>query len=198
MLDIFIYGLGETHFAFVLTTFNKRIKLNVVNNLTLKYIAGGVAVNPELFDRYLDKLDEMMPYVVRRLHQELAQSLEEGITGNQFFVMKMINDRGQMTVSEVAEEFNVSLSAVTSLVDRLHKTGMVERRRSEDDRRVVWLELTERGRNIVGACLESRRRILRRYLDKLDEKELEFMIEVNEKIISMMRQEEKGQVSDKT
>lgn len=180
-----------------MTGFSRTDKLNLINNLILKiYCPEGLVVNPELLDRYMDKLDEMMPHIVRRMHRELARSLQEGITANQFFVMKMIADRGQMTVSEVAEAVNVSLSAVTSLVDRLCKVGMIERRRSEDDRRVVWLELTEAGREMVNVCQEGRRRVMQRYLAQLEEEELVFMIQIYEKIIAMMQQEDKGQVSD--
>ncbi len=141
----------------------------------------------ELLAKYLDKLDEMLPLFIRRLHQELADSMGNGVTANQFMVMKMINDHGQMTVSDVAEGLSVSLSAVTSQVDRLHRVGVVERRRSEDDRRVVWLELTDEGRKIVATCQAGRLRVIQRYLGQLDDKELQFMIEVYEKIISMMR-----------
>jgi len=153
-------------------------------------------LNQDLLTRYLDKLDEMMPHMVRRMHQEMTQALADGITGNQFFVMKMMADRGRMTVSEVAEGFNVSLSAVTSLVDRLCKVEMIQRRRSEDDRRVVWLELTEQGRDMVFTCQASRRRVMQRYLGQLEEGELKFMIAIYEKIISMMLREEQGQVSE--
>lgn len=146
----------------------------------------------ELLSKYLDKLDEMLPLFIRRLHQELADSMNNGVTANQFMVMKMLNDRGQMTVSDMAEGLSVSLSAVTSLVDRLHRAGMVERRRSEDDRRVVWLELTEEGRKLVATCQAGRLRVMQRYLGQLEDKELEFMVEIYEKIISMMRQEEQG------
>lgn len=149
-------------------------------------------MDQKLVSRYIDKMDELLPHMMRRMHQELAGSLKDGITANQFFVMKMLADRGQMTVSEVAEAFTVSLSAVTSLVDRLFRAGMIERRRSEDDRRVVWLELTEEGRNMVNTCMAGRRRVIRRYISRLEEKELVFLIEINEKIVSMMRQEDQG------
>jgi len=144
----------------------------------------------ELLAKYLDKLDEMLPLFIRRLHQELADSMDNGVTANQFMVMKMINDHGQMTVSDVAEGLSVSLSAVTSQVDRLHRVGVVERRRLEDDRRVVWLELTDEGRKIVETCQAGRLRVIQRYLGQLDDKELKLMIEVYEKIISIMRQDE--------
>jgi len=153
-------------------------------------------LDQKLISLYIDKLDEMMPYMVRRMHQEMAQAMADGITANQFFVMKMMTDRGRMTVSEVAESVNVSLSAVTSLVDRLCKVGMIQRRRSEDDRRVVWLEPTEQGRDMVNTCQASRRNILQRYLGHLEEKELEFIIAIYEKIISVMRREDQGQVNE--
>ena len=144
----------------------------------------------ELVACYIEKLDEMLPHMVRRMHHELAQCLQLGITANQFIVMKMIAGRGRMTVSEVAEAINVSLSAVTSLVERLHRAGMIERHRSRDDRRVVWLVLTEKGAEVVDMCKAGRQRIIQRYIGCLEEKEIKFLIEIYEKVVAMMRQED--------
>ncbi|SFR14106.1 MarR family winged helix-turn-helix transcriptional regulator [Desulfoscipio geothermicus] len=143
----------------------------------------------EVLTRYCDRLDEMLQHFLRRIHLELADVLDKGVTGNQFVVMKMICDRGRATVSEVAGDLCVSLSAVTALVDRLCRAGMVVRRRSEEDRRVVWLELTDEGRNMVNVCQEGRRRVIQRYLGRLDEADLLHMIKNYEKILSFMREE---------
>jgi DNA-binding MarR family transcriptional regulator len=71
---------------------------------------------------------------------------------------------------------------------------MVVRHRSEEDRRVVWLELTEEGRNVVQACQEGRQRLIQRYLGQLDEEEILHMIRIYEKILTLMQQEETGKV----
>ncbi|MHB1044096.1 MAG: MarR family winged helix-turn-helix transcriptional regulator, partial [Eubacteriales bacterium] len=99
----------------------------------------------EKLTRYLNRLEEVFQHMIRRLHAELAQSMVKGVTGSQFFVLKKIGDRGKLTVSEVAEDTGVSLSAITVLVDRLFKAGLVNRTRDDRDRRLVWLELTDEG-----------------------------------------------------
>ncbi|MCL2337861.1 MAG: MarR family transcriptional regulator [Firmicutes bacterium] len=144
----------------------------------------------EVFIRYCEQADELGQRFLRLMHQELAGVLDTAVTGNQFVVLKIISNRGQATVSEVAEDLSVSLSAVTASVDRLCRAGLVERRRSEKDRRVVQLELTAQGKKVVTVCQESRMRVLQRYLGCLEETELLHMINIHEKLIAVLRQED--------
>ena len=142
-------------------------------------------------DKYFARLEEVFVEMVRRLHSELAEQMVSGITGSQFFVLKKINSKGRLTVSEVADELGVSLSAITALVDRLVKAGLALRSRDEQDRRLVWLEATDKGKDILGKCIESRRKVAAKYFGKLSESDIEKLIEIYEKLLSIMRAEEK-------
>lgn len=135
----------------------------------------------------LSRLEEFFMETLRRLHLELAQHMVSGVTGGQFFVLKKINDRGSLTVSEVAGELGVSLSAITALADRLYKAGLVERRRDEKDRRLVWLELTREGRRVVGLCQEGRQKVAVKYFGQLPDEDLERLVAIFEKLIAIVR-----------
>lgn len=148
-------------------------------------------MNHEVISRYCKQLDIMMEHFIRLMHQELVGTLEEGVTGQQFTVMKIIHDRGRVTVTELADCLYVSLSAVTALVDRLCRAGMVLRQRSEEDRRVVWLELTAKGQETVAICLEGRQRVLERYFGQLSEHELLQLIAIYEKVLVLLQEEER-------
>lgn len=50
-----------------------------------------------------------------------------------------------MTVTDLAREMGVSLSAVTAAAKRMNNLGLLQRFRDKTDRRVVWLELTAEG-----------------------------------------------------
>lgn len=50
------------------------------------------------------------------------------------------------TATDVAKELSVTLGTLTTAIDKLVKKGYVERLRSEDDKRVVKLGLTKKGR----------------------------------------------------
>lgn len=142
-------------------------------------------------DKYLSRIDEFFTELVRGLHAELACQMVSGITGSQFFVLKKINAKGRLTVSEVAEELGVSLSAITALVDRLVKSGLVVRSRDDQDRRLVWLEATTQGKDVLGKCESGRRKVAMKYFGKLPEEDIEKLIEIYEKLITLMRSENK-------
>lgn len=138
----------------------------------------------------LERLDAVFQQLFRRLHARLVRSLPEGLTGSQFFALKLIFMRGKMTVSEMAEEHGVSLSAVTAMVDRLHRLGYVERQRDEADRRVVWLSLTPQGEELVRSCLAARRAVLEHYLSRLPAQDVVALVGIFEKLLAIFAQEE--------
>lgn len=56
---------------------------------------------------------------------------------------------GGVRMADLAEQILLSRSAVTRLVDRLERDGLVERRECEADKRGTFVALTERGREAV-------------------------------------------------
>jgi len=142
--------------------------------------------------RLLERLEEVALQLARRMHAKMEVSMAQGVTGSQFFVLKRIREHGQMTVSAAAEEIGVSLSAVTALVDRLVKAGLVTRRRDEDDRRLVWLEVTPQGEQALQTCLAGRKQIMEKYLGRLAEQDLEQLVNIYEKLLMIIKREEKS------
>lgn len=53
----------------------------------------------------------------------------------------MIRNRTQMTASQIAEETGLSTGAITGVVDRLEKAGYVHRKRDQNDRRLVFINV---------------------------------------------------------
>jgi DNA-binding MarR family transcriptional regulator len=77
------------------------------------------------------------------------------------------------TMSELAEEMNISLPSATSLVDRLVKSGWVERQADPDDRRIIRLAITEEGRKVCMAMKAERMRTYKFLLDAMSEEDLQ-------------------------
>ncbi len=137
------------------------------------------------------RFGEIIMEIARKLHVELDGQNVPGITGSQFFVLRQICVRGRLTVSEVAEKLGVSLSAITALVDRLVKSGLVVRSRDEKDRRLVWLEATEKGKETMRSCMEGRKKVAEKYFSKLPEEDIQKLIDIYDKILSMIKSDEK-------
>ena len=78
---------------------------------------------------------------------------------------------GLQTMSEVAEGLEVTTPAVTGLVDKLEKRGMVERVRDSQDRRVVRVRLAPHAQQLAEAHLAERRSQMRSVLATLTPEE---------------------------
>jgi DNA-binding MarR family transcriptional regulator len=80
------------------------------------------------------------------------QSSSHGtLTKQELLAIDVLGVRGPSRMGAIAEHLGVGQSAVTPLVDRLQGRGAVRRRRSETDRRVWLVELTEEGRALFEA-----------------------------------------------
>jgi DNA-binding MarR family transcriptional regulator len=84
--------------------------------------------------------------------------------------------RGPRSVSQLAEELEVSPPAATQLVDRLAEHGMVERHNDTADRRVVLVDYVPGMHEVAQHIVESRRSPLERAMRGLtDEEALAFV-----------------------
>jgi DNA-binding MarR family transcriptional regulator len=138
----------------------------------------------------LERLEITIQQLIRRVHEKMEILMAQGITGSQFFVMKKISERGKMTVSEVANEMNVSLSAITAMTDRLYKMGLIKRDRDEKDRRLVWLTITPQGGKTLQNCGMNRQEVFRKYLGGLSQEDLNSLINICDKILASIKKEQ--------
>ncbi|MFY0758277.1 MarR family transcriptional regulator [Metabacillus dongyingensis] len=79
----------------------------------------------------------------------LNELLETYLPFNEFMVLRLIREQSHQNVSQIAERLSVSSSHITSVSEKLIKKGYLNRMRAEDDRRVVYLELTETGEKVT-------------------------------------------------
>jgi DNA-binding MarR family transcriptional regulator len=97
-------------------------------------------------------------------------------------VIIVLGSRGAMTMSDLARVLNLALSTATSTMDKLVGKELVERTRVDEDRRVVQVALSEKGRKHYGAFLECQLAIGRTMLEALSPGEREIFLELMAKM----------------
>jgi DNA-binding MarR family transcriptional regulator len=85
--------------------------------------------------------------VHKRHSHELQQKFQ--ITGPQLGVLRIVAGNPRISLGELSQRIYLHISTVSSIVDRLESAGYLARVRSEEDRRVVFLSLTDRGRALA-------------------------------------------------
>jgi DNA-binding MarR family transcriptional regulator len=98
----------------------------------------------------IDRVVEMFLYIYsegRRASDEVAAKF--GLTGTQVAVVKVLYTIGEVSLSQLSEEIRRKDSTVSGIIDRLERDNIVRRERSDDDRRMVTLELTAKGKELA-------------------------------------------------
>lgn len=93
---------------------------------------------------------------------------QEGVSMTHLHAMALLERYGPLSMSSLGERLDVALSSVTGLVDRMAERGLVERIRVPDDRRVILVGLTDRGRRLLEEMDLLRSDLLSRVLARLE------------------------------
>jgi DNA-binding MarR family transcriptional regulator len=98
-----------------------------------------------------------------RAHALMLRAVRRGmpreLTLPQFDVLaQLAREPEGMTPGQLTRELLVTAGNVTGIVDRLEQLGLVQRKRVPEDRRVVRVRLTARGRRLMERVLPRHRR----------------------------------------
>ncbi|MGW6903227.1 MarR family winged helix-turn-helix transcriptional regulator [Streptomyces sp. NPDC054940] len=101
-----------------------------------------------------------------RTQCELDRALHQhGLCASDFEVLDVLADGAcAYRVQEISERVHLSQSALSRLIARLEKDGLVERGMCAEDRRGVKVALTVKGRTLHGEVLPVQRAVLTRML----------------------------------
>ncbi|WP_146390650.1 MarR family winged helix-turn-helix transcriptional regulator [Allorhodopirellula solitaria] len=107
---------------------------------------------------------------------------EHGLTLSRFNVLRSLALANRpLTCGEIGERMIQVVPAITSLVDRLEKHALVERHRCLEDRRVVHVSITQKGRQLSDAVDPSLRAMEESLLKSLTQAELKTLLGLLEK-----------------
>ena len=94
------------------------------------------------------------------------------LTNNDMHVIEAIGLGEGRNMSSIARQLNITVGSLTTAMNSLVNKKYVERHRSEEDRRVVFVKLTSKGIKAYHHHEDYHRQMTQAILDKLDEKEL--------------------------
>jgi len=143
------------------------------------------------------KIEEMLT-LIKRIMSLIKQSFESDlkkmdVTESQILVMRVLNHYGDMKVSDISRKLDLSNSMVSGIIDRLVEKKIVERKRSEKDRRIVMISLAEEYRQPVRKHLNAFAQKMRRVLSTTTEEDLDFILEGLEKLRTILEESQKSE-----
>lgn len=111
---------------------------------------------------------------------------ESELTTSQLLVLQHVSQHGKALPSEVAKSVALKQATVTVVVNKLEDAGLVTRRRDTDDRRRVWIELTDPGRAALASSPDLLQHRFVQGFESLEEWEQSMIIAALERVSALL------------
>jgi DNA-binding MarR family transcriptional regulator len=124
-----------------------------------------------------DVLDEMVFKLLKEIHKLENHDMEKfGLSWRDVHVLKYLLRRSPCRVSDIANELNMPLFAVSRLLAALSERGMITKAKNDIDRRNTHLSLTPEGARIIKQVQAHHYNLFTTNLELMEEKEATQML----------------------
>ncbi len=138
-------------------------------------------------EAFASRVTELLPQLARDMARRENNYLTKGvITPPQVWVLRQLTRQPECSMRELADAMKMGLSSVTGMVDRLVRQGLANRRRAEQDRRVVFVDITAKGRRILKEILGQHHRTVLELFGSLTAEERFAYLCILEKLVKKL------------
>jgi len=139
-------------------------------------------VNNETIQGLIDRYVSVSFQVHKRAESLIKGQIGDDLTNDQHYILRYISQSQECTSSELADAFIVNKSAITAIINRMVDRGLIQRTRDENDRRVVYLALTDEGNQLYQDCQEKIQLLVKSIITQFEESEIKNFINTYEKL----------------
>jgi len=110
-----------------------------------------------------------------RTHNDVFEKLEKniqsfGLNTSEFGVLEMLYHKGEQPVQKVAEKILVTSGTITYVINKLEKKELVVRKKCEKDKRIFYINLTEKGEKLISEIFDDHKQFIDELFNGLDNK----------------------------
>ncbi|MBP1994810.1 MarR family winged helix-turn-helix transcriptional regulator [Paenibacillus eucommiae] len=116
---------------------------------------------------YTDDFGKIWTKLTKELRMQMETGLAPTLTEGQLHVLELLIAGERMKPSDLIEFLTTTPAAITTLLDRMEKNELIARERDEKDRRVVWVNVTNKGKAECKRGMDIRDKLLNAYLSRV-------------------------------
>lgn len=130
-------------------------------------------------------LDHSIGFLLTRTARSMKRALEArlsefSLTASQYVVLELLNDEDGISLSLLGRRLYFDNPTITGIIDRLERDGLAERQRTAEDRRVINIVLTQKGRDVISKVSDIAETINRDAMTEMNrQQEAQFIASLN-------------------
>ena len=130
----------------------------------------------DAFETINDTLVNLFNEILKLEEEAIITGEFSDITNNDMHIIEAVGLSGENTMSVVAKKLGITAGSLTTSVNSLVNKKYVTRQRSDEDRRVVFLKLTDKGKRAYEHHREYHSQMTEAVISRLDEEEVPVLI----------------------
>jgi len=140
---------------------------SILNGLIYMWQIEGKKKNMKRQDS-TEKIGLLLQKIIKTLHTQGKKALmEEKLTFPQYYALSLLDKNKQYKMSTLKRELSITGAGATGIADQLIKKGLAKRERSNEDRRIVNIRITDKGKKLLESVLCRRKDFLASILKKV-------------------------------
>jgi DNA-binding MarR family transcriptional regulator len=141
------------------------------------YFGGILSMRSDTVDTVAEELLTVPPLIFRGIRRRILRTILADINLDisplHIEIMKLLEGAGTLNITEIGEKLQIARAQMTHLIDRLVDLAMVERQAGRDDRRMINVVLTDKGKTTLEERGGSIRKAFKETLACLTDEELQ-------------------------
>lgn len=116
--------------------------------------------------------------------QELITSdiASYGMRTSDFVIMETLYHKGRQTIRQIADAVLIKTGSITYVIDKLEDKGWLTRSDCKEDRRVVYIELTDEGKRVMDTIFPQHQLVIEDVFSELTEQEQDIFIDLLKRV----------------
>jgi DNA-binding MarR family transcriptional regulator len=134
-----------------------------------------------------EELLKLFYFILKKMKKEWSNQLQ-GINYSQYLILNILSRSGPQKATKLAEVTQITPGAITSATDKLVVEGYAERKGDKEDRRVVYLEITDKGKQLVESMAQEQNKVTMKFFQGLPDEDIQHLIRIYNKISDNLEQ----------
>ncbi|MDE5908697.1 MAG: MarR family transcriptional regulator [Lachnospiraceae bacterium] len=150
-------------------------------------------ISQETFQMIRDYIEE----VKELLSSDIWENIFLSCSKNEVLILWLLYQKSEVNMTEIAEYIHVPLNTATGIINRMENNGLIVRTRSQEDKRVVLIEFSEKGmaqfQNLINELMYYAMKIM----SSFTKEEMDLFYKITTKVKEILRQEKKKEETPK-
>lgn len=131
--------------------------------------------NPELKKLLMDIPTKLCRNMNNEFVKSILKDLEINFSQQHYTILKLLKENKQLYVTEIVDILSITKPQMTSLIDKLIQMGYLNRTNDINDRRKIYISLTENGKAITAKINTAIDKQMDSYLTQLTQNEIDVL-----------------------